>query len=219
MLKLTDVTVKKNGRKILDIKKETFDFSKRYAIYGHSGSGKTTLFELITGIQKPCKGDVEVNNSSLYDSDFIELSTLRKKMGVMFDLPGLISNQNVYENICLAVNSKKLRFKSSLKNILTDKYLTPFKLESVIELRPGLLTIEQKRIISFIRAIISKPEFLIFDGFSDFISGEHSEVVKKFLMESKEQNIGGIFFCKNKEYKNIEFDNYFELKNGCLYEL
>ena len=139
-------------------------------------------------------------------------------MGVMYDVPGLISNQNVYENIRLAVNSKKIQFEQSLKDVLFSKYLMPFDLCDHINSRPGVLSLDQKRMVSFIRAIICNPEFLIFDGFCEFVSGGYKNVIVKLLNELRDKCVGGVFFSKEKIDIDFCFDSTLELKNGGLRE-
>ena len=218
MLSLDNILVLKGGVKVLNIKNSSFDFSKRYLIHGKTGSGKTTLFDLMSGVEKPVQGDVIVDDLSLYNSGFIELSLLRKKMGVMYDVPGLISNQNIYENIRLAVNSKKIQFDQSLKDVLFSKYLRRFDLCDHLNSRPGVLSLDQKRIVSFIRAVISQPEFLIFDGFSEFVLGPYKSIILNILDELKEKSVGGVFICRENFNIGMKFDSVLELKDGDLYE-
>jgi ABC-type lipoprotein export system ATPase subunit len=219
MLNLENIKVIRNQKEVLSIHSIKFDFNKRYYIYGSPGAGKTTLFETIAGIDRPQTGDVLVEGVSLYNSGFMELSLLRKKMGVMFDLPGLISNQNILENINLAIESKKIIFERPVKDIILNDYLSFFYMEDILEMRPGLLSSEQKKIAAFIRAIIAKPSFLIFDGFTDFLNGTMKNIKIKFLDELYEKSVGGIFMGKDLKDLNLSYDCCYELKNGELYEL
>jgi len=218
MLKINDVLVLRNGKDVLDIKNIIFDLSKTYHIYGNTGAGKTTFFELVAGVEKPARGDVSVGDLSLYNSNFVDLSLLRKSFGVMFDVPGLISNQNVYENIKLAVESKKIKFDESLRKVIIESYLKNFEMERIIDERPGVLSTDQKKIAAFIRAIITNPKFLIFDGFTDFLSGPYRDKKIQLLNNMKNKKVGGLFLSKDKQPSGIEFDYYFELKNGSIYE-
>ena len=219
MLNLENIKVIRNQKEVLNINSIKFDFSKRYYIYGSPGAGKTTLFETIAGIDRPHAGDVLVEGASLYNSGFMELSLLRKKMGVMFDLPGLISNQNILENIKLALDSKKITFQYPVKDIILNDYLSYFKMEDILEIRPGLRSSEQKKVAAFIRAIIAKPNFLVFDGFTDFLSGTMKNIKIKFLDELYEKSVGGIFMGKDFENVGLSYDRRYELKNGELHEL
>ena len=218
MLKIIDVNVDRGGNCILQPSNHCFDFSKRYLFYGKMGAGKTTFFELVTGIEKPAVGDVLIDDISIYDSDFMDLSLSRKKLGVMFDLPGLISNQNVFENIRLAIDSKKIQFTKPLDEILIQKYLSVFNMEHVLYVRPGLLSIEQRRVVAFIRAIITNPKFLVLDGFSDFLNGPYSSAKIDFLDDLKRKSVGGLFFSKEKILDNMFFDHCFEIRDGDFYE-
>lgn len=218
MLKVENVKVHRNNKVVLDIDTMEFNLTKRYNIFGDTGVGKTTLFELLAGIEKPLNGDIILDEFSLYTSGFMDLSRLRKKFGVMFDIPGLISNQNIYENLKLALNSKNVIFDRTLKEVIVSDYLSLFKMNDFIDMRPGLLSIDQKRIISFIRAIIANPTFLLFDGFCDFLNGSFLDVKISMLEKLNQNGVGGIFFTKKKNEGKLQYDHFFELKEGFLHE-
>ena len=218
MLEIKNVSVNRNSKEVLNIENFKFDFSKSYNIYGGTGEGKTTLLEVLVGVEKPASGDVLIDDLSLYDSGFMELSFLRKKLGVMFDLPGLISNQSLYENIKLAVNSKGMIFDRSLRDVISQEYFESFKLENSLDARPGSLSVDQKRVVSFVRAIIAGPSFLVFDSFCDFLSGSFEKEIILFLRSLKEKGVGGIFLTKKRDPVGMGFDHYIELKRGSLYE-
>ena len=138
------------------------------------------VFDFLSGIHRPDVGEIDYDGISLYDSGFMELSMLRKKLGVMFDVPGLLSNQTIYQNISLAIKSKNIITEKSLRLIIKEDYLRPFGLETALDVRPSEISNQQKKIVSFIRAIISKPDFLVFDNFTDFLIGGHRDIKLNF---------------------------------------
>lgn len=217
MLSISEVKIFRGEKKIIDIDHYQFDFSLTYQIIGETGEGKSTLFECLAGVDKPHYGDIVIDSLSLYDSGFMELSLLRKRLGIMFDLPGLLSNQSIYDNLKLAIDSRNIDLGHGPEAYLIENYLKFFKLENILGDRPGNLSHEQRKIIAFIRAIVTKPDFLIFDGFSEFFKGNFIEVYKEFLEKIKNNGVGGIFFASER-MTNFNFDKNLILKQGKIYE-
>lgn len=219
MLNVKGVKVFFGGVPYINIEEFSFNTTKTYQIIGEEGSGKSLVFDFLSGIHRPDVGEIDYDGISLYDSGFMELSMLRKKLGVMFDVPGLLSNQTIYQNISLAIKSKNIITEKSLRLIIKEDYLRPFGLETALDVRPSEISNQQKKIVSFIRAIISKPDFLVFDNFTDFLIGGHRDIKIKFLKDLISQGVGGVFFCKESVQKNIlEIDHTCYLKNGELNE-
>ena len=219
MLSIKGVQIIFNGEPFINIENFSFDTTKTYQVIGEEGSGKSLIFDFLSGIHRPDVGEIDFDGVSLYDSGFMELSMLRKKLGVMFDVPGLISNQTVYQNISLAIKSKNITTEKSLRLVIKEDYLAPFGLDLALDVRPSEISNQQQKIVSFIRAIISKPDFLVFDNFTDFLIGGHRDTKIEFLKNLVDEGVGGVFFCKEKVQNDLlEINHTCFLKNGELNE-
>ena len=128
MIKIKGVSFKyKNGTEVLkNINIEIKD-GEFVTIIGKNGSGKSTLAKIISGLEKPSKGEVLVDEmSTLKKSNFLEL---RKKIGIVFQNPeNQILFNNVYDDIAFGIKNLKLedvdlRIKQSLQKVGMEEFI------------------------------------------------------------------------------------------------
>lgn len=94
-------------------------------IFGESGSGKTSLISLLSGLERPSEGNVNILGYNTSCMKTNELVSLRYKyIGYVFQQYGLLRDVNVLENIIISINSKERQ------NIL--KILKKYKKEAKI---------------------------------------------------------------------------------------
>ncbi|MFA6994744.1 MAG: ATP-binding cassette domain-containing protein, partial [Candidatus Paceibacterota bacterium] len=75
------------------------------AIVGPSGNGKSTLLNLLTGIDRPCRGEVVVNGSALHRLREEQLSIWRgTNVGIVFQFFQLLPSLNLLQNILLPMD-------------------------------------------------------------------------------------------------------------------
>jgi ATP-binding cassette subfamily B protein len=142
-----------------------FDEGKTYAIVGPTGGGKSTIASLMSRLYDPSSGKVfyKGRNINSYDRDF-----LSQEIGFILQEQFLFSG-TVGENICYGNDNYKKYSKKKLEEQLKKMNLSDFinKFENGLdtEISPAteLISLGQKQLISFIRAIIRKPKLLIMD--------------------------------------------------------
>lgn len=85
------------------VKNLSFSISKGEMIFiaGHSGAGKSTILKLISGIVKPTKGKVWLNNQDLGRLNDNQLGYLRQHIGIVFQDHKLLFDRNVLQNVML----------------------------------------------------------------------------------------------------------------------
>src|SRR6185369_12339342 len=99
LIEIRDLHFSYGKRKILNGLNLTIPRGKVVAILGASGVGKTTLLRLIGGQLRPESGHVTLAGKIVDQLDTDELYQLRRKMGMMFQMGGLFSDMNMFENI------------------------------------------------------------------------------------------------------------------------
>lgn len=169
ILELKGVSISNLDYLILDnvsckIKKNSFT-----VILGESGTGKSTLLKVMAGIIPPDRGIALINNEDSQRVRDKRLLEIKSKIGFTFQDAALISNLTIKENLMLPLD---LHFKTMTKpekdkrieNLLIDLGM----LDSINE-RPAQLSIGEKKIISFARAIIARPQILFLDNPLTFI--------------------------------------------------
>ena len=132
-------------------------------VLGRSGSGKSVLLKIIVGLLKPDKGEVIVLGKQLDRLDTAELNTLRLRIGFSFQSSALYDSMNVFQNLAfpLVMNNKgigKNEVKASVEEVLSAVALS----EKIFQM-PAELSGGQRKRIGIARALITKPEIMLYD--------------------------------------------------------
>ena len=105
ILEIKNVTVSFDGFKALNSLSLEIKKYQMIAIIGPNGAGKTTLQDVITGKTKIDEGKIFFKNNDL--SQFTEHEICNLGIGRKFQRPTIIENISVWDNLCIALNTKK----------------------------------------------------------------------------------------------------------------
>ena len=130
-------------------------------ICGPSGSGKSTLIKTINGLEPIQSGTIMVDGLSLQDHN-TNLSTLRSKVGMVFQSFELFPHLSVTENLTIA-QIKVLKRSTSVALEHGLKYLDRVGLTAQKDKFPGQLSGGQQQRVAIARALCMDPKIMLFD--------------------------------------------------------
>lgn len=153
------------------------------AIVGPSGCGKTTILSLISGILKPSSGKITVDGAPA--------SSKSDLTGYMFQHDLLFNWRNIYKNVTLGLEIKKIKDKSRYK--YASDLLKKYGLEDFKKSYPSELSGGMRQRVALIRTLALNPKVLLLDEpFSalDFQTRLNvCEDVKRILLQEKKTAI------------------------------
>ena len=193
MIKFKNVYYKyKNGNSVLENINLDIKEGEIISIIGKNGAGKSTILNLISGIIKPTKGDIlvdEINTKS--KKDFIQL---RKKVGAVFQNPdSQILFPRVYEDIEFALKNLDLENrKQRIEDALKIVNLQNFQDKDSYELSLG-----QKQRINIASILAIKPKYIVLDEPTSMIDPIEKDHIYNCLRNLKQQGYTIIFVTNN----------------------
>ena len=133
------------------------------AVLGKSGSGKSVLIKIIVALLKPDKGEVMVLGKQVNKLLGKELDDLRLRIGFAFQSNALYDSMSVRQNLefPLTMNKKSLGKKEI--QIAVEEALDAVGLKDKINEMPAELSGGQRKRIGIARALIMKPEIMLYD--------------------------------------------------------
>lgn len=157
------------------------------AILGSTGCGKTSLVNLVPRFYDATNGDVLVDGVNVKDYD---VDTLRSKIGVVLQKSELFSG-TVAENIrwgCETATDEEV--KTAAKIAQAEEFIDGFNdgYDTMISEKGASLSGGQKQRMAIARAIIKKPEILIFDDSTSALDLSTEAKLHKTLRE----NLSGV---------------------------
>ncbi|MDQ3143225.1 MAG: ABC transporter ATP-binding protein/permease [Bacteroidota bacterium] len=153
---------------------------KSLAIVGSTGSGKTTIISLLNRLYTLNSGNILIGGK---DIESYDLKQLRKKIGFVLQDVFLFSG-SVFENISLKDPSISLiQVKECAKDIGVHEYIEklPGGYHYVLSERGSNLSMGQRQLISFVRAMVFDPEILVLDEATSSIDTETEFLIQQTI--------------------------------------
>ncbi|HTQ96218.1 MAG TPA: ABC transporter ATP-binding protein, partial [Candidatus Acidoferrum sp.] len=133
-----------------------------FAIVGHTGAGKTTLISLLLRFYDVQRGQILLDG---IDIRFLDLQDLRKQFGIVLQDPFLFTG-TIETNVRLGTPGiTHQQVENALAEVGLGDYVRdlPEGIETPVNERGSTLSVGQRQLVSFARALAHNPQFLILD--------------------------------------------------------
>lgn len=155
----------------------TIEPGETIAIVGHTGSGKTTIISLINRLYHIRKGAIRIDDVNIenYDLDF-----LRRNIGVVLQDVFLFSG-SVFDNITLRnedISKEKVIEAAKLIEMHDFIMRLPGGYDYNVMERGATLSLGQRQLLSFIRALLYNPGILILDEATSSVDTESEQLIQ-----------------------------------------
>ena len=130
-------------------------------VVGPSGSGKSTFLRCLNLLETPTGGKIYFEGTDICDKK-TDIDKLRQKMGMVFQQFNLFPHMSILKNMTLAP-TKLLGLKEEEANREAERLLERVGLLDKRDAFPNQLSGGQKQRIAIVRALMMKPDVMLFD--------------------------------------------------------
>lgn len=152
------------------------------ALVGATGAGKSSIINLLNRFYEINKGSIKIDGVDLKQ---YELGTLRKNIGVVLQDVFLFSD-TIFNNITLGnaeVTEEMVWHAADLVGARKFIERLPGKLSYNVMERGATLSVGQRQLISFIRAMVFNPKILVLDEATSSVDSETEEMIQSAIVK------------------------------------
>ena len=132
-------------------------------VIGGSGQGKSVLMKHLMGLLKPDSGHIYTDGVDIVPLNDYQLNTVRKKFGMLFQYAALFDSLSVEENVAFPLvehtKMKRAEIAALVRETMDSLALKPVLLKKF----PSELSGGQRKRVGLARALVLKPEILLYD--------------------------------------------------------
>jgi phospholipid/cholesterol/gamma-HCH transport system ATP-binding protein len=154
-------------------------------LFGIAGAGKTTILKLCLGLVKPDRGRIYVLGNDVTSMREEDLFEIRGRIGMVFQESALFDSLTVEENVAfrlleegnVALEEVRERVKESLRFV---------ELEHTLSMFPSELSGGMRRRVAIARAIVSRPELLLYDSPTGGLDPVTSTTIVQLIVKQRD---------------------------------
>lgn len=185
------------------------------ALVGPSGSGKTTLLNMIGGLDTPSAGHAILNETEITSLSSSEKTDFRlNNIGFVFQAYNLIPVLSAYENaefIMLLQNKPAEERKKRVMRLLDE-----VGLKGKEENKPGELSGGQQQRVAVVRALASKPAFILADEpTANLDSKSTADLLDLMYQLNQEEKVTFVFSTHDQRVID-RAKRVIHLEDGCI---
>lgn len=179
---------------------------------GMSGAGKTTLLRLISRIEYPTKGLVEVAGYDLSKLSRRKIQELRRKIGIAHQDFKLLPNRTVAQNIAISMEVSYTR--PAIMRSRTKKLLEKLGLSEKMHTKAGELSRGEQQRVTIARAVANKPDLILADEPTGNLDHETTGLVMNLFNECNKKGATIIIASHDESIYKDSQHQVFELSFG-----
>ncbi len=187
-------------------------------ITGQVGSGKSSIVTLLTRQYDASAGEIKIDGKNIKDHN---LELLRKNCGVVpqevFLFSDTIANNIAFGSADKHTSRENIELAAKKSDVYSNIMGFPENFETLVGERGVTLSGGQKQRISIARAIIDKPQILVFDDCLSAVDSETEELILRNLKEEMKGKTSLVISHRISSIKNADLILY--LKDGEITEM
>ena len=216
LLEVNHLSKKFGDQTILKDISLTLRKSEVIVIIGPSGCGKSTFLRCLNGLESVSGGDIILEGQKISDGSMPH-AELCQKIGMVFQSYDLFPHMTVMENITLAPLQVQHRNK---EEVLKEarKMLSRIGLSDKENAYPRELSGGQKQRIAMIRALIMKPDIMLFDEVTASLDPEMVREVLDVVMELAKEGMTMVIVSHEMQFARAVADRILFFDKGLIAE-
>jgi phospholipid/cholesterol/gamma-HCH transport system ATP-binding protein len=136
---------------------------KTNVIVGGSGSGKTVLLRQLIRLETPDSGRIELDGRDIVPLSELALAEVRAKFAVVFQASALFDSMNVFDNVAFPLHERDHGLSKHELKERVEQSLEALGVAHAAHKLPSELSGGMKKRVAVARALVVKPEILLYD--------------------------------------------------------
>jgi len=185
------------------------------SIVGTSGSGKSTLLNIMSSLERPTKGEVNIGQVSLSKIKEKKLSDFRRdNIGFIFQSYNLLAPLTALENTVLPLIFRGIGRRK--REAMGREILKKVGLEDRMHNKPNQMSGGQQQRVSIARALINKPKIIFADEPTGNLDSKTTEEILELLIASAKENNSTLVMVTHDPTVAARADRSIHLKDGVI---
>lgn len=187
MIDIKNLTIRYGSRDIVKNINLKVEKGETLVVMGLSGVGKSTLLKAITGLLKPYSGQVLIYQKDVTKLSGIELDSIRRKIGMVFQSPALFDSLNVGENVAFGLREFNLKMPEEEIQQIVAEMLSIVDLEGKAHFMPSQLSGGMQKRASLARTVATRPDIILYDEPTSGLDPIMSNVINDLINDLKKR--------------------------------
>lgn len=188
LVKIQDLSVQFGHQHVLRNIDLTIPAGQTIALIGESGCGKTVLLKSIIGLVTPTTGQVFIDNRNIHQMNDRQLSKMRLRFGFVFQNAALFDSMTVGKNVAFPLRQHGRYNLAEIREEVLSRLSEVGLPDDVVSKKPAELSGGMRKRVGLARALIMKPEIIMYDEPTTGLDPIMSDVINELILRTRRRN-------------------------------
>ena len=163
----------------------SIDRGQTVAIIGESGCGKTVFMKTLVGLVQPTEGMVLFDGRPLNEMGLDELTRTRRRFGFVFQNAALFDSMSIFDNVAFPLRQSEVVSETEVRDRVFQHLAEVGLPRDVTRQRPAELSGGMRKRVGLARALILRPEVIVYDEPTTGLDPIMSDVINELILDTR----------------------------------
>ena len=188
IVEVDNLTVEFGDQRVLRDVNLTIPVGQTLVLIGESGCGKTVLMKSIIGLVSPTRGAVRFDGKNIHELNERDLSTTRLRFGFLFQNAALFDSMTVGQNVAFPLRQMGRFSQTEIREEVFSRLNEVGLPDEVVYKKPAELSGGMRKRVGLARALIMKPELMMYDEPTTGLDPIMSDVINELILRTRRRN-------------------------------